>query len=387
MILRKLPPLLAALLLAGCSAQGATPTATPAAPAPTPAESAFAQGNATAAPELTPTVVAPTATPEPAAPTATAAPPAAAAPTAEPTAEPRPQVEEYPVPAGSHPHDVAPAADGGIWYTAQASGELGWLNPETGETRHIPLGAGSAPHGVILGPDGAPWITDGGLNAIVRVDPATDEVQVFPLPDTHPGANLNTAAFDGAGVLWFTGQSGVYGRLDPREGQVQAFDAPRGRGPYGITVTPDGQIYYASLAGSHIARIDPETLEATPIEPPTAAQGARRAWSDSAGRIWVSEWDAGQLGMYDPATETWREWPLPGEGAQAYAVYVDDQDIVWLSDFRANALVRFDPASEEFSSFPLPSPDAKVRQIHGRPGEVWGAESSRDKLVVIRTGA
>jgi virginiamycin B lyase len=387
MIFRKLLPLLAALLLAGCAGQQATPTATPvpptpaapAAAAPTPVESAFAEGNATAAPEPTATLPAPTATQ----PASTATP----APTAEPTAEPRPQVEEYPVPAGSHPHDVAPAADGGIWYTAQASGELGWLNPETGETRHIPLGAGSAPHGVILGPDGAPWITDGGLNGIVRVDPATDEVQLFPLPDTHPGANLNTAAFDGAGVLWFTGQSGVYGRLDLREGQVQAFDAPRGRGPYGITVTPDGQIYYASLAGSHIARIDPETLEATAIDPPTVGQGARRVWTDSAGRIWVSEWDAGQLGMYDPGAGSWREWPLPGEGAQAYAVYVDDQDIVWLSDFRANALVRFDPGSEEFSSFPIPSPDAKVRQIHGRPGEVWGAESSRDKLIVIRTGA
>jgi virginiamycin B lyase len=27
-----------------------------------------------------------------------------------------------------------------------------------------------------------------------------------------------------------------------------------------------------------------------------------------------------------------------------------------------------------------------VRQILGRPGEIWGAESATDKLVVIRTG-
>ena len=43
------------------------------------------------------------------------------------SAEPTSSVATYPVPAGSHPHDVAPAADGGVWYTAQASGELGWL--------------------------------------------------------------------------------------------------------------------------------------------------------------------------------------------------------------------------------------------------------------------
>jgi virginiamycin B lyase len=293
------------------------------------------------------------------------------------------ELVEYPVTAGSHPHDVAPAADGGVWYTGQRNGTLGHLDPATGEVREIDLGAGSAPHGVIVGADGAPWITDGGLNAIVRVDPATDEVDVFELPASHPDANLNTAAFDGDGVLWFTGQSGMYGRLDPTDG-VEAFDAPRGRGPYGITATPDGEAWYASLAGSHIAHIDPVGREATVVEPPTAGQGARRIWSDSKGRLWVSEWNAGQVGVHDPADGSWREWPLPGDGAQAYAVYVDDQDRVWLTDFTANAIVRFDPPTETFESFALPDADAAVRQLLGRPGEVWGAESGLDRLVVIR---
>jgi virginiamycin B lyase len=297
------------------------------------------------------------------------------------------EITEFPVPPGSHPHDVAPAEDGGVWYTAQHSGELGYLDPETGETRHIPLGAGSAPHGVIVGPDGAPWITDGGLNAIVRVDPDTEEVEVFPLPASTGYANLNTATFDGNGILWFTGQSGYYGRLDPATGELEVFDAPRGRGPYGITTTPDGEVYYASLAGSHIAHIDTETGEATVIEPPTPNQGARRIWSDSQGRLWVSEWEAGQLGMYDPATETWTEWPLPGNNPMPYSVYVDEEDMVWLSDFGANALVRFDPETETFETFPLPSRDAAVRQMLGREGEVWGAESGTDKLVVVAAQA
>ena len=68
-------------------------------------------------------------------------------------------------------------------------------------------------------------------------------------------------------------------------------------------------------------------------------------------------------------------------------MYVDEQDIVWLSDFGGNALVRFDPATEEFRVFPLPSSPGNVRQILGRPGEVWGAESAADTLVVIRTSA
>lgn len=99
----------------------------------------------------------------------------------------------------------------------------------------------------------------------------------------------------------------------------------------------------------------------------------------------MSEWDAGQLGVYDPETSRWREWDLPGDNPQPYAVFVDDKDVVWLSDFGANAIVRFDPETERFRVVRLPGSAADVRQLLGRPGEVWGAESGVDKLVVIRT--
>jgi hypothetical protein len=83
-------------------------------------------------------------------------------------------------------------------------------------------------------------------------------------------------------VLWFTGQNGIYGRLDPKTGAIAIFDAPRGTGPYGITTTPDGQIFFASLAGNYLGQIDLETGAVTVLEPPVPRQGARRVWSDSA---------------------------------------------------------------------------------------------------------
>jgi virginiamycin B lyase len=294
-------------------------------------------------------------------------------------------VQYFPVPEGAGPHDVAPAPDGTVWYTAQGQGALGRLEPRTGQVEQIPLGEGSAPHGVIVGPDNAAWVTDGGLNAILRVDPETLKVETYPLPDPEDYANLNTATFDKEGILWFTGQNGIYGSLNPQDGKMSVYKDPEGRGPYGIATTPDDQVYYASLAGNHIARIDTQTGKANIIEPPTKDQGARRVWSDSKGRIWVSEWRSGQVSVFDPELEAWRSWRLPGDSPKTYAVYVDDKDKVWLTDFGANAIVRFDPGTETFKSFPSDHDDANVRQLLGRPGEVWGAESGTDRLVVIRT--
>lgn len=84
----------------------------------------------------------------------------------------------------------------------------------------------------------------------MRVDPVTEKVRMFPLPNGSSNANLNTATFDRAGVMWFTGQSGIYGRLEPAVGHIDVFKAPGGPGPYGITTTPNGSIYYASLGGN-----------------------------------------------------------------------------------------------------------------------------------------
>lgn len=295
-------------------------------------------------------------------------------------------VQEYPLPVRVGAHDVwaDPARDGPVWFSAQRSGELGRLDPRTGKVEMIPLGARSSPHGVILDGEGNPWLTDGGRNAIVRVDAKTRAVKAWPLPEHTGYANLNTATFDKSGIHWFTGQSGWYGRLDPRTGELKVFESPGGRGPYGIHATPDGTVYYASLAGSHIARIDAASGKATVIEPPTRRQGARRVWSDSKGMVWVAEWSSGQLSRYDPKTSAWAQWKAPGASPRVYAVYVDERDKVWASEWAAQVMLRFDPQTQKFETFKSSSDSPNVRQIHGRKGEVWTPESSADKLVVYR---
>ena len=153
----------------------------------------------------------------------------------------------YDLAKGDYPHDVAVGPKGEVWFAGQKAGIAGRLDPATGQIERIALGKNSAPHGVIVGPDGAPWFTDGGQNAIVRVDPATKEVKVWPLPpERMPYTNLNTAAFDGKGRIWFTGQNGIYGRLDPEVGRHEGVG--RAQGPRALR-------HHRYAQGRHLVRV------------------------------------------------------------------------------------------------------------------------------------
>jgi len=119
-------------------------------------------------------------------------------------------VSYYDVPKGDGPRDVAPAPDGTVWYTGQRAGVLGRLDPKTGHVDRIKLGEDSAPHAWALTvPHGSPMAASTPFFASILT---THDVKRWPVPPKNDGANLNTAAFDGRGPIWFTGQSGIFGR-------------------------------------------------------------------------------------------------------------------------------------------------------------------------------
>ncbi|MDH4556115.1 lyase [Pseudomonas sp. BN417] len=293
-------------------------------------------------------------------------------------------VTYYPVPVGTGPQDVAPATDGRVWFTAQRQGAVGLLDPITGQIQLVPLGVGSSPRALVVDQDGSAWVSDRGLDALVRVNPEDLSVRVHVLKGNAAGTDLEGIALDRNGDLWFTGQRGVFGRFKPANGTVEVWPAPGGPGPTGITVTPSGEVWYANQNALHIACIDPTTGHVKVVDVPDASSGPRLIWSDSRGTLWVSEAGSGSLSRYDPLGETWSSWKIPGGNADAHALYVDEQERVWLSDFRTNAIMRFNPFSRLFASFPSDRPNAQVTQLSGRTGEVWGAESAQDRLVMIR---
>jgi virginiamycin B lyase len=56
---------------------------------------------------------------------------------------------------------------------------------------------------------------------------------------------------------------------------------------------------------------------------------------------------------------------------------------VWLSEWSSSTLLRFDAASGRFEQATPDGGYSTVRQILGRRGEAWGAESGSDRLVRV----
>jgi virginiamycin B lyase len=181
-------------------------------------------------------------------------------------------IKEWPVlTPGARPHDPAVAPDGAVWYTGQANGTLGRLDPVSGQEKEYPLRKleqaetflpyGVGPHGLISDRDGNIWYTAQLAGFVGRLDPKTGEQTQYRMPD--PAArDPHTPIFDQKGTLWFTLQmSDMVGRILPATGEVKVVRVPSASSqPYGIKINSKGEPWFVELTAGRVGRIDPATF-------------------------------------------------------------------------------------------------------------------------------
>ena len=76
------------------------------------------------------------------------------------------------------------AANGIVWYTDYARGQLGRLDPATGQVREFPSpgGAESGPYGIAIAPDGRIWYDESQTDQLVAFDPSTGRSETLAIP-------------------------------------------------------------------------------------------------------------------------------------------------------------------------------------------------------------
>jgi len=271
---------------------------------------------------------------------------------------------QVPTPA-SRPHDPLAAKDGSLWYTGQMTNVLGRIDPKTGKVKEYPLKTPhSGPHGLAEDRSGNIWYTGNAAGVVGKLNPKTGEVTEYKMPD--PAAkDPHTPIFDKRGILWFTLQgANRIGRLDPKTGEIKLLAAPTPKSrPYGMAVDSKGTVYYVPFGVNKVGRIDPKTLEIREFDLPNAQARPRRIAITPDDMVWYTDYPRGYIGRLDPKTGQVKEWQSPsGPKSAPYGISAIGH-VLWYSESEAgpNTVVRFDPKTEKFQSWAIPGGGNIVR--------------------------
>jgi len=290
---------------------------------------------------------------------------------------------------GSRPHDPLAARDGALWYTGQMNNVLGRLDPANGQFKEYPLKTPhSGPHGLVEDKDGNIWYT-GNTGALVgKLDPRTGAVTEYKMPDPEV-KDPHTLIFDHAGILWFTAQNAnKVGRLDPKTGGIKLLTPPTPKSrPYGMAVSSRGTIFYVAFGVNKVGAVDPATLRIREYTLPDPASRPRRIAMTSDDIVWYADFSRGYLGRLDPATGTVTEYLSPsGAKSQPYGISAIN-DALWYSESNTspNTVVRFDPKTEKFQSWPIPGGGDIVRNTSvSRDGDFVLANSLVNAVTLVK---
>ena len=156
---------------------------------------------------------------------------------------------EFPAP-NTIPLDVAVAANGIVWFT-DANGQIGRLDPDTGDITEIDVDG--FPREINIASDGAVWFTERFTpQAVGRLDPDTNNVTLFPAD----GGPVDIAPAGPDGSMWFTRTTGGnIARISPAGVITATSKVVRGSEPFGITVAPNGDPWFTMLSADKIATL------------------------------------------------------------------------------------------------------------------------------------
>jgi virginiamycin B lyase len=213
-------------------------------------------------------------------------------------------VTEYKMPdtRAEDPHTAVFDDKGILWFTVQRGNMVGRLDPASGniQLKSVPT-QNALPYGIRMTGKGVPFFCEFGTNKIASIDPRTMEIHEFALPQN---ARPRRIAIDSQDRVYFTDYEGGHlGRIDPASGEVKLWDSPGGPGsnPYGITVTPDGRVWYSEsgVKPNTIIRFDPKAETFARARIPSGGGTVRNMDATKDGRVFLACSGVNKVGVVE----------------------------------------------------------------------------------------
>jgi virginiamycin B lyase len=295
------------------------------------------------------------------------------------------------------PHEITVDNQGNGWLTQRTGGRLGRfdtktfsyteLDPPAGATKKVRL------NGIVRGPDNKLWFVDGGPNRRwLNYDIASETFDVFPVPKLKYGNSTgNTMRVHPNGTVWLCniGSNQII-RLDPKTKKFDVWEVPAGvqakknATPYGMAVAGDGKVWFVENTFNQLGRIDPATGKFDEYPIPVKGAVTRKMGSDSEGNIWVGLHVPGKLMKVDYKTTQMTVFDPPTEDSGVYSVQGDPKSkLIWFSQQHADKIARFDPATQSFTEFPLANAEEDHRRIEIDPSNsnrIWWTGNTSGRI-------
>jgi len=215
------------------------------------------------------------------------------------------KVTQYPMPSekADDPHTAVFDANGMLWFTVQGGNMVGRLDPKTGkiELKEVPT-EGALPYGIQINSKGAPIFCELGTNKMASINPQSMDITEYTLPAGVRPRRLAIAADD---TVYFTDfKSGHLGTLNTATRAVKLYASPGGgeSNPYGITITPDGMVWYSEsgVKPNTIVQFDPQTQKFARANIPSGGGVVRNMAATSDGRVYIACSGIDKVGVVSP---------------------------------------------------------------------------------------
>ena len=292
------------------------------------------------------------------------------------------------------PFSAAPDNKGNVWIPYfSLSDSIAKLDPKTGQVEEyrVPYQGSATIHSAVAAPDGNVWLAEQASNRIGVLDQATKEITEYedanaPGQEKTGPSSKHTVRIDSHGNVWATG--GPLTKFDPKTKKFTRF--PEVGFAYGVVIAKDDTAWFAEFSSSgKIGKVDPETGKVTKYTVPTADAWPRRIQIANDGAVWFAEYgespstatQTGKIARFDPKTETFKEYTLPGHSPSPYAFGIDLKGNMWYSNMHEDVMGCLDPNTGKVVEYPLPFSENTMRELfRDDQGRMWFGSPSNNKV-------
>jgi streptogramin lyase len=174
-------------------------------------------------------------------------------------------------------------------------------------------------------------------------------------------------------------------RVVPATPNIVEFPLTSGSYPSGITVGPDGNLWFGEYEGNRIGVINPTTHAVSEFPIPTPGSGPNEIAAGPEGNLWFTEFDGNNIGEINPSTHMISEFAIPTANSGAYGITAGPDGNLWFTEELGNNVGRINPTTHVISEIAVPTPRGQLpgpkEIIAGPDGNLWFSEHSKIGMI------